>query len=179
MVELNIPLILDVIRTAGIIVGIIYYLAILRNQQKARMIDMVSRRATQALSYEYQKMVRQIIPMYSGWSTPDEYYQQYNYEDTPELEIARVITMNTLNLWGFLYREGMIGVNFIDRLYSPWHIINTWETFKPLMLDERETMGNPEAFKDFEYLYNAMKKKYPNLNAETRFWYNKWRDENN
>ena len=139
------------------------------------MLEMVSQRAGQANNLEYQKLVRQIIPMYySGWSTPEEYREKYSYQKTPELELARVITQNTLNNWGFLFREGVINEQFIDRLYNPWHIIHYWETFKPLMLAERESMGNPEAFKDLEHLYNAMKKKYPNLNSDTEFWFKNW-----
>ena len=115
MVELTIPLFLDIIRTVGILVGIIYYLVIMRNNQKALMLDMVSRRAQQAHSYDHQRMARLIVPMYDGWSTPDEFYEKYNFRDTPELELSRVIIQNSLNVWGFLFREGAIGEEFIDR----------------------------------------------------------------
>jgi hypothetical protein len=46
------------------------------------------------------------------------------------------------------------------------------------MLSERETMGNPEAFKDLEYLYDAIKKKYPNLSKETEFWFTRQFEQN-
>jgi len=37
-------------------------------------------------------------------------------------------------------------------------------------------MGSPEHFADLEYLYNAMKKKCPNLNANTKFAYQNWEE---
>ena len=114
------------------------------------MIEMVSRRAEQALNYDYQKMARDIRPTYSGWNTPEEYFEKVEYQKTPEIELSRVVVQNTLSYW---------------------------EKFKPLMLSERESMGNPEAFKDLEYLYDAMKKKYPNLSGETQFWWTKWFEE--
>ena len=177
MVELTIPLMLDVIRTTGIIVGIIYYLSILRNQQKSRMIEMATRRSEQSLNYEYQKMVRDLRPMQSGWNTPEEFHKIYNYRDTPELSLSRVVVQNNLNHWGFLFREGIIDEDFIDRLYNPWHIIQFWESFSPIILNTRNEMGNTKLCKDLEYLYEAMKKKYPNISADTRFTYQNWIDE--
>ena len=50
---------------------------------------MVSRRAQQANSFEYQTRVRQISPMHTGWSTSEEFYEKYNFRDTPELNISR------------------------------------------------------------------------------------------
>ena len=105
MVEFTYPMLLDTVRTVGIIVGIVYYLSILRNQQKARMIDMVSQRAQQANSYQQQKYAREIVQMYSsGWSTPEEFFEKYNYQKTPDLELARVIIQRSLNQWGFRAR---------------------------------------------------------------------------
>jgi hypothetical protein len=176
MVEVNYQMVLSTLQTAGLLVGIFYYLMVLRNQQKNRMLEMVSRRAEQANNYAYQKMVRDVFTTAAGWSTPEEYYEKYNFKDTPELTLSRAIVQNNLNHWGFLYREGIIDENFIDRLYNPWHIISFWENFNSLLLHEREVMGNPEVFKDLEHLYNAMKKKYPHLNKDTKFAFQHWRE---
>ena len=140
------------------------------------MIEMASRRAQQSNNFEYHKMVRQIAPMYSGWTTNEEFNKQYNFRDTPELTLSRAVVQNTLNNWGFLFREGVIGEDFIERLYNPWLIIRYWETFKPLILENRENMGNQKKWSDLEYLYNVMKKKFPNLSKDTTFafqWYYK------
>jgi len=79
------------------------------------MIDMVSRRAEQANNFEYQTRVRQISPMHTGWSTSEEFHKIYNFKDTPELNISRAIVQNNLNHWGFLFREGVIGEEFIEK----------------------------------------------------------------
>ena len=141
------------------------------------MIEMVSRRAEQANNFIYQKMVRDTQITATGWTTPEEYYQKYNYNDTPDLNLSRAIVQSNLNHWGFLYKEGVIGEDFIDRLYNPWHIINFWESFSPLLLNEREVMGNSDAWSDLEYLYDSMNRKYPHLSKETKFVFQHWRDE--
>ena len=177
MVELNIPLILDVIRTAGIIVGIIYYLSILRNQQKTRLLEMVSQRTDQANNYQYQKMVRELGKAKLEWNTPEEWYEKFTYGDNPEIAISKAVVQNNTNQWGFLFKEGIINIDFIERLYNPWHIINFWETYGVLLLIEREEMGNPKLFSDLEYLYNAIKKKYPHLSSETKFSFRRWQEK--
>ena len=45
------------------------------------MLEMVSRRAEQANNYAYQKMVRDVQTTTTGWSTPEEYYEKYNFRD--------------------------------------------------------------------------------------------------
>jgi hypothetical protein len=67
---------------------------------------------------------------------------------------------------GFLLIEGLIDVDFIVRLHQIWLIIRTWESFEPLFLEQRAI--GPEAHKDFEFLYNVVKKKYPHISAETK-----------
>ena len=177
MVDVSYALILDAIRTVGIVAGIVYYLSILRNQQKARMMDMVSRRTEQVNNIEYQRMVRRVGRAGEDWSTPDEYYEKFNPLVEQDFGVERSIVQNNLNHWGFLFREGFIDEEFVERLYHPWHIINFWETYGVLLLQEREEAGIPTLFSDLEYLYDAMKKKYPHLSKDTRFSFRGWLQE--
>ena len=167
MVELTIEVMLDIIRTGGILVGIFYYLTIMKNAQKNRMKEMVFQRMQTRIDPEYQRMVRTINPMYSGWNSVEEFYEKYNFDKEPDLTIARMIWIYNLDSWGFLFREGLVGEEYIERLHNPWAVIRAWETFEPLFLDDRERSGNQEHMKDFEYLYDMMKKKYPHLNRDT------------
>jgi hypothetical protein len=169
MVDVTYQMVLSTLQTASIMLGIIYYLVIMRNNQKTRMIDMVSRRTEQVNNFDYQMMVRTVGRASLEWSTPEEYYAKYSVEKTPEFSVSRAIIQNNLNNWGFLFKEGIIDEDFIDRLYHPWHIINFWETYGVLLLQEREEAGVPALFSDLEYLYNAIKKRHPHLSAETRF----------
>ena len=166
MVEFTIELMLDIIRTSGILVGIFYYLTILRNQQKNRMIDLVFRRM-QSDGAEYQRMARMVEPQRTGWNTVEEFYQKYGYSTSPEDTIARNEIIRKLKSWGFLLKEGAVDLDFITRIHSPWYIIRIWEGFSPIIFDGREKMGNPEHHIDFEYLYDEVKKKYPHISADT------------
>jgi len=173
MVEITYQMVLSTLQTAGILVGIYYYVMTLRSQRKDRMIEMVFQRM-QERGLEYQKMSRDIRPMMNGWETVEEFYEKYNYLKTPDLAVKRAHIITNLGFWGFLLREGLIEVDFIIRLHLPWYIIRMWESFEPLFLKQREI--DPEAHKDFEYLYKAVKKKYPHISAKTRFTWEEARE---
>jgi hypothetical protein len=128
----------------------------------------------QERALENQKMSREIAPMMKGWNTVEEYFEQYNYSKTPDLTMKQAYFVHNLGFWGFLLSEGLIDMDFIVRLHQPWLIIRTWESFEPLFLDQR--VIDPEAHKDFEFLYRAVKKKYPHISAETKMSWELARD---
>ena len=169
MVELTLSVVLQILQTTGILVGIYYYITTLRNAQKNRMIEMVFRRASER-NVEWNKMAREVHEMGFGWDTVDEFFEKYHYLKTPDLTAKRVAVLNNLNAWGFLLREGVIELDFICRLHTPSFIVSLWERNEPLILDNRERARDPEIRKDFEFLYEAVKKKYPHLGEVSFAW---------
>jgi len=161
----------------GIMISILYYASVLRNQRKDRMRELVFQRLQGRADLEYQKIVREINQMRFGWNTVEEFHERYNMVTTPDLVVKRGSVIARLEAWGYLLREGLIDEDFIDRLHMPFMIIRIWESYEPIFLFEREEYGNPEAFKDLEYLYRVVKKKYPNISAETKFSWDKARDK--
>jgi hypothetical protein len=166
MIEMNIPLLLDAIRTVGILVGIYYYISILRNQQIARTIDMVFQR-TRTRTPEYFQNINKIAEMEIGWSTTDEFWEKYNSSTTPELLAIRSNVFSGLNAWGYLLREGLVDIDFVCRFNTPGWILKFWNTNKPMIMQSRK-YTNPDHSRDFEFLYNAVKKKYPKLDENRR-----------
>jgi hypothetical protein len=129
------------------------------------MVDLVFQR-WQERDLENQRMSRDIAQMMKGWDTVEDYYEKYSYSNTPDLTMKQSYVVRNFGFWGFLLSEGLIDVDFIVRLHQPWLIIRTWESFEPLFLNQR--VIDPEAHKDFEYLYKAVKKKYPHISADTK-----------
>jgi hypothetical protein len=50
MVEVTIPIVLQVIQTVGILVGIIYYITIMRSNQKTQQLQLDTRKASYTCS---------------------------------------------------------------------------------------------------------------------------------
>ena len=174
MIELGV--IRDLVAIFGVIAGFTYYVMTVRNTRQNRMKEIIFQRMQTRADLEYQKMIREIDQMRYGWNTIEEYHMKYNMETTPDLVLKRGSVIARLESWGFLLREGLLDEKYIDRLYRPFMIIRLWESYEKLYLHQRESQEDPEAFKDLEYLYNVVKKRHPNISADTKFSWDKARD---
>jgi hypothetical protein len=166
MVEITYQMVLSTLQTVGILVGIFYYVMTLRNAQKDRMIEMVFQR-TQTRTPEYFENITEVSPMMSGWNTVDEFYQKYNVEKTPKLMAKRSSINSNLSAWGYLLREDLVDVDFVCRFNTPIWIIRWYEVNEPLILRNR-SLHDPENLKDFEFLYRAVKAKYPDIDVNSK-----------
>ena len=164
MVDVSYQIVLSTLQTAGILVGIFYYITTLRNAQKNRTIDMVFQR-TQTRTVEYFQSINELSQMEGGWNTPDEFWEKYNWKKTPELINKRANINSGLNAWGYLLREGLVDIDFVCRFNTPGWILHWWKTNEPIVMQSR-SHNNPDNSRDFEFLYNAVKKKYPNIDEE-------------
>jgi hypothetical protein len=172
MAELTIGVVLDIIRTSGILVGIYYYITILKNQQQNRMKEMVFQRM-QTQTPESIKDSFEVTPTLFGWDTVEEFHRKYNWKTTPDLVAKRNSIQNKLSSWGFLLREGLIDIDFVGRLFPPNYIMYWWEQNEPIYMDTRRISNNPEQFKDLELLYDAVKKRYPNITRNPLYYMEK------
>jgi len=165
MVEITYQMVLSTLQTIALIVGIYYYIMTLQNTRKSRMIEMVFQR-TQTRTPEYFEDINAVSPMMTGWDTVDEFYEKFNVEKTPELMAKRSSINSNLSAWGYLLREGLVDVDFVCRFNTPIWIIRWYEIQEPLFHRNR-SLHNPENMKDFEFLYRAVKEKYPHLDVNS------------
>jgi hypothetical protein len=75
--------------------------------------------------------------------------------------------ISNLNAWGYLLRKGLVDVDFVCRFNTPIWIIRFWKVNEPITLRSRE-LHNSGQNMDFEYLYDAVRKKYPNIDENSR-----------
>ena len=161
MVELNIPLILDVIRTAGIIVGIGYYLLTLRNQQKSQRHAEETRKIqllidnTQHLSGEGRNDWHYLLDM--QWDNYDGFMSKYSAINDPELFERRIRIFRRMNLTGMLLKDGLINIeSYVQYIGDTAPIM--WYKFRDIVLEQRRIWGSPEYLIGFEYLSNEVEK---------------------
>jgi len=66
MVEITLPIILQIVQTVALVVGIIYYLTIMRNQQRTRELTLKAQEhATET------RQAQLFMQIYDKWSDPD------------------------------------------------------------------------------------------------------------
>ena len=142
MVELTIEVVLDIIRTSGILVGIFYYITILRNAQKNRMIDMVFQRMY-TRTPDYFKDSLDVTPSMFDWETVEEFNRKYNWKTTPDIINKRKAVEDKFTAWGMLFREGLIDIDFVARVFPPAFVMAWWEQNEPLYQEERNVTNFP------------------------------------
>jgi len=61
MVEITLPIVLQIVQTAGIFVGIVYYLTIMRNNQRTQRIQLYNTYLQPRLTEEYWDKVLEVL----------------------------------------------------------------------------------------------------------------------
>ncbi|NHJ33777.1 MAG: hypothetical protein FK732_13035 [Asgard group archaeon] len=168
MVELTISIMLQFVQTTGIIVGIIYYITIMRNQQKANQQSARARQREliyqkyQSYTKEYFQTIWQ-VNLYDDWKTPQEFLEKHGPPNNVEDFANYSYTMRHFELAGILYMENETESDLIFKLYPPMSIMQMWERYEPVIMWTREKRNDPGHLASFQYLYTQAKKRYPDI----------------
>ena len=175
MVEVTLPIILQVVQTVGILVGIVYYITIMRNTQKtqertllaqedaekARKRELIILRS-QSYTMEFAQAYTAVDKM-DDWTTIDEFVAKYGRINNPEAFAQMNYIRNVFNSAGLLLKEKNVDPELLFQLYAPGSVISLWEKHLPHVEQVRELFNYPGLYSGFEYLYNEAKIRYPEL----------------
>jgi hypothetical protein len=157
MVEITIPLVLDIIRTAGILVGIVYYITMLNNQGRAREAQFLLQ-----LNQVFQD--KEAI---SDWLTViemrfkdyDDFMEIYDSSSgNSELYLQRSRVWRILNMCGHLLKRGLVSPETVYDSLSGALIVSLWENHGPIIFELRKDLNIPLHLEGMEYCAEAMKK---------------------
>ncbi len=173
MVEITLPIVLQILQTAGILVGIVYYITIMRNSQRNQELTLKAQE--QAVETRQAQLFMQL---YNAYLTKDfladfarvSYIFQYeNLEDWMK-KYSSFVNLADYSTWarigrfldgaGILVKKNLIDMNLVDELLRE-PILYSWENMKKWVYEIREEMKTPEVWANFEYLYNEVRKRHP------------------
>jgi hypothetical protein len=157
MVEFTYQMLLSTLQTIALIVGIAYYLFIMRNSQRNQEL---TRKAQEQATETRQAQL--FMKLYNRWSDPEfaRYYGTAKYKYTEDiLEILQKSVdpydpevhtpFHSLGQFfegmGMLVKKGLVNIDFVDELLS-YRIIWWWERMKPMYERERILMNKPELY---------------------------------
>jgi hypothetical protein len=154
MVEITLPLVLQIVQTMGILVGIIYYLTIMRNAQKARQTQMFMELYRSSTTIEEMDRFWQLMAL--SWDDYDDFMNKWGPEINRGEASARTVMYNMFDGLGLLVKDRMVDVNTVYRLMGR-RIIMMWFKFETIIkgLRDRNDPG-PDYAENFEYLANVM-----------------------
>jgi hypothetical protein len=173
MVEISLSIVLQIVQTIGILVGIVYYLTIMRNTQRTRELslkaqeeaeknrqrDMIIQRS-QSYSLEYIRTFNEVMLM-TDWETPEEWDEKYYRTNNVEAFSKWNYITRLYEMAGLLMRQGA-DPDIIFAFYPEGAVINLWEQYESIVHYMRDKWG-PPFLDSLEYLYNEAKKRQPEL----------------
>lgn len=168
MIEITLPIVLQIVQTIGILVGIIYYITIMRNSIKAQEEAERSRQREQILlrsqiySLEYYRAYTDTVGM-DDWETVEEFHRKYGREANPEAFSKWIYVRSVFNTAGLLLKEKTVDPDLIFQLYAPNAVIGLWEQQEPIIREARMRFKHPTYWEPFEFLYNEAKKRYQEI----------------
>jgi len=168
-------MVLSTLQTAGILVGIVYYITIMRNTQRTRELSLKAQEEAekarrrelmfqrfQGYSLEYTRAFANVLT-YDDWEDAEDWNRKYGPRVNPEAWSEYVYITRIFNVAGILLKEEVADAELIFQLYPPNAVIRIWERFEPVTLDVRERRSNPTFYGPFEFLYNEAKKRFPDI----------------
>ena len=164
MVELTYPMLLQTLQTAGIFVGIIYYLVIMRNSQRNQEQTLKTRKMEASAMFSNWWTQKENVQMYYTVASIEDFSpEKVRYAVNPETQVSLMCTINVMSICGKMLEDGIIDPEFLWQTFYPNMIIGICERVIPYLDGFKEISNDPEIGKSIKYLYNVTKRKYPNI----------------
>jgi len=162
MVEITLPIILQILQTAGILVGIFYYIMTLRNQQKNQEHSKETRKIQLLLDINKDiegsgsgVQYNEIMDM--KWDSYDDFVSKYGVENNPDAYRMRRRMWQIMHRNGLLVRDGLIDVRaLVD--YTSGGSLYMWRKFKDIIEEIRRLYDMPDYLIGLEYLAGEVEK---------------------
>jgi len=154
MVEVTYQMVLSTLQTAGILVGIGYYIMTLRNQQRSQ------KTAEETRKYQLLYDINQFTSdedigqdfyalMDMEWTDYDDFTEKYGVKNNPTMNMKRQKMFRRWNFNGLLMRDGLIDADsFVQTLADNAPIL--WNKFGGLVEEMRIRNDNPDLYIGFE-----------------------------
>jgi len=170
MTEITASLVLQIVQTIALIVGIVYYITIMRNSQKAQHEAEKTRRnelvyqKVQNISLEYAKTFNEVMIM-KDWNDAEEWEEKYGQENNVEAFSKWNYVIRHYQLAGLLLKQGA-DPEIIFELYPDGAVINLFELYEPVL----EYMKSEKSWdiENLENLYSMAKMRRPDIGKKVR-----------
>jgi hypothetical protein len=174
MVELaEIQTIYYMVAATGVLVAAVFYILNLRAQQENMKQTLATRKAQIlsdielfASSLPPNKTFTQVVYQ-QQFKTYEEWLRKYSAPVDPESYSNLLAAHAQTNYMGGLVYEGITDLDHLLRITPPLWIMLIWERISPVILEWRSIYKDPFMGFYTEYLYNEIRKKYPEVDTSS------------
>jgi len=166
MVEVTYQMVLNTLQTTGLLIGIFYYIMVLRNQQKNQEISLRNQEETlKTRKYAIYKGVMDIISSPYGTKAilliqdnPISSYEEWRELTNSNKEYfqAWISVCHFLEISGIYLKESIMTIDMYAH-YLPYWFLGFWRQNKPVIYKIRESVG-PSYFRNMEYYMDSLEK---------------------
>ena len=149
MAPIELSVIRDLVAIFSFIIGLSYYIMNLRNQERARQMQIILQ--TYQKNTNEDVINRWIEIMYREWETVDEYFTKYTSWT------SFWAFSNGLESIGILLKRGLIDRSLVYEFY-PTNVIVFWNKYEPIVVRARERWGNTHYMETVEWLAGELDK---------------------
>jgi len=138
----------------SITAGVIYYVMVLRNQNKTRQIQLLLQ-LSDDYTEETTRRGLELIEM--EWTDYDEFERKYGSDNNPDNYTKRMTHWNLFNTQGMLLMNGLVDSELLfgsGRVSPMFH----WKKFGDVIKEIRRRYSTPLYCTGFEYLANENRK---------------------
>ena len=155
MADITYQMVLSTLQTAGLLVGIFYYIMTLRNTYRNRQASLFSSLQHKMDSTEFRRTYRTIKYEY-GSKSVEEMWDIF--QENPNLidEVTGIISF--FNHMGWLVQQRLLGIDGV--IGNSVDIVTFYEIVRPILDDWEVRTGFQQAFPPLTYLYNELKKEH-------------------
>jgi hypothetical protein len=161
MVEITLSIVLQFVQTAGILVGIIYYITIMRNNQRNQELQLETRK-TQLYMQLFMRITSEEFMKKSidlrrlEHDTYDEFMENI-YWSPDSNQLAKWFSL----LWhvdglGYMLSKKLIEPEMVYNFGGGTAQILQWKKWESVILEMRKKSGDPEYLRWFEYTVEEM-----------------------
>jgi hypothetical protein len=158
MVDLTYQMVLSTLQTAGLLVGIYYYIMTLNNTRQNQRITLTTTLLEPFMTVEGNQIIMDLIKM--EWNDLDDYKRKYDHRVNSENYAKRAAVWKRLESLGLFYRRGLLDLETL-RAGGDMIIVALWRKFKPVIEMYRKTDYNKSSNKNWEYLAESLYKEFP------------------
>lgn len=148
----------DIVAIFGVIAGLTYYVMTVRNQSKARQIQLISQLSSYT-SEEFQKREGHLFTL--EWEDYDEFEKKYGSGDNMESAAQRYAVWSDYNKTGLILKTGLIDVEtFLGFTGGQIGLVWQWHKFESVIKEQRRRYKMPDLFVWWEYAAAEIRRYY-------------------
>jgi hypothetical protein len=154
----------------GVCVAASYYVMTLRNIEREKRKQLILQKLPSFSREHYENHF--YIFWNSNWTTSEEYQKKYGRNMEIQTRLWQIL--NTYNILGILYQEGLMSLDDIAKLYAPRWILRMYEMSEYVIKANRLNyitgkVAQPELMKPLEDLYLALRTRFPDIETLEEF----------